>query len=60
MDEYDMFIVPKGFDYSKFDPAWLKHYTDALLTKIAENKYMRDNIVQILKKIWLTQKITHI
>ncbi len=55
-----MFIVPKGFDYSKFDPAWLKHYTDALLTKIAENKYMRDNIVQILKKIWLTQKITHI
>lgn len=48
-DEYDMFIDPECFDYSKFDPVWLKHYSDKTIQKMAENENMRINIVNILK-----------
>ncbi|MBM7614170.1 SIR2 family protein [Alkaliphilus hydrothermalis] len=50
VDEYDMFIDPNCFDYSKFDPVWLKRYSDELLMKISENKHMRNNILKILKE----------
>lgn len=49
VDEYDLFIDPEGFDYSKFDPVWLKHYSDETIQKMAENENMRINIVNILK-----------
>lgn len=49
VDEYDMFIDPEGFDYSKFDPVWLKYYSDETIQKMAENENMRIKIVNILK-----------
>lgn len=56
VDEYDMFIDPDGFDYAKFDPVWLKRYSDDLLMKISENKYMRNNILKILKERIINSK----
>lgn len=49
-DEYDLFVDPEAFDYDKFSPSWLKKYSDELLEKIADNKYMRSNIIEVLKE----------
>ena len=48
--EYDMFIDPENFDYSKFDTVWLKRYSDDLLDKMSKNRHMRNNIIKILKE----------
>jgi len=56
VDEYDMFIEPDTFDYTKFEPEWLKRYSDELLTKISENDYMRNKILEVLKEKLLGSK----
>lgn len=50
VDEYDMFVEPESFDYSKFKPEWLKSYPEELLNKISENNHMRKNILAALKE----------
>lgn len=50
VDEYDMFVDPNSFDYSKFKLYWLKKYPDELLMKISENKYMHDSISKCIKQ----------
>lgn len=49
-DEYDLFIDPEQFDYSKFRPTWLKHYRVNLLEKISQNEYMRPHVISDLKE----------
>lgn len=49
-DEYDLFVDPEAFDYDKLSPSWLKNYSDELLEKIADNKYMRSHIIEVLKE----------
>jgi len=50
VDEYDMFVDPNSFDYSKFKLYWLKKYPDELFMKIYENKYMHDSISKCIKQ----------
>lgn len=49
-DEYDLFVDPENFDYSKFKPVWLKHYSDSILDEMSKNTVMHSNIVSILKE----------
>lgn len=56
VDEYDMFIEPNTFDYSKFKPWWLKNYPEKLIKKMVENSHMREKILKILKKSLMDSK----
>lgn len=49
-DEYDLFVGPESYDYEKLNLSWLKHYSDEVLQKMAENKYMRPHIINALKE----------
>lgn len=49
-DEYDLFVDPENFDYSKLKPVWLKHYSDPILDDMSKNTVMHSNIVNILKE----------
>jgi hypothetical protein len=49
-DEYDLFVDPEGFDYSKLKPVWLKRYSGPLLDDMSKNNVMHSNIVSILKE----------
>ncbi|SMF20813.1 NAD-dependent protein deacetylases, SIR2 family [Paenibacillus barengoltzii] len=49
-DEYDMFVSPESFDFTKFRPSWLKNYDDVLLGKIAQNEHMRPHVIDMLKE----------
>lgn len=49
-DEYDLFVGPEFFDFTKFRPAWLKNYSDNLLDKIAQNEHIRPHIIEVLKE----------
>ncbi|WP_028594645.1 SIR2 family protein [Paenibacillus assamensis] len=49
-EEYDMFLEPESFDYNSFEPRWLKTYSDKLLEKMSQNKFMRPHIVENLKE----------
>ncbi|MGR6342640.1 SIR2 family protein [Priestia megaterium] len=50
IDEYDLFVDPKNFNYENFNPTWLKEYSKTLLKKISENDDMRSPIIKILKE----------
>lgn len=50
IDEYDFFVDPETFDYKKFNPSWLINYSDRLLEKISQNKYMRPHVIKTLKE----------
>lgn len=43
-DMFDFFYLYNQFDFSKFDVSWLLHSPTAVLTAIARNKSVRDNI----------------
>ncbi|WP_079708736.1 hypothetical protein [Paraliobacillus ryukyuensis] len=49
-DEYDFFVDPENFDYKKFIPSWLKNYNEKLLSEIDGNKYMKNQVIEILKE----------
>ncbi|MNW41525.1 hypothetical protein D3C74_186670 [compost metagenome] len=49
-EEYDMFVDPANFDYSMFRASWLHRYSEELLTKIANNQFMRGPIIELLKE----------
>jgi hypothetical protein len=48
-DEYDFFVDPLHFDYTKFKVVWLRMYSHNLLIKISNNEKMKQNIVPMLK-----------
>lgn len=50
-DEYELFVDPESFDYDKFNPSWLKNYSDDLLEKMAENEHMRPHIIKVLRSV---------
>lgn len=55
-DEYDLFIDPEHFDYSKFKATWLKKYPDDLLEKIARNSFMHPHVIEVLKERIINSK----
>ncbi|MEH7176214.1 SIR2 family protein [Priestia megaterium] len=50
IDEYDFFVNPKSFDYEKFNPIWLKRYSNSLIEDISKNEDMRPHVIEILKE----------
>jgi len=50
VNEYDFFVSPQSFDYEKFNPIWLKSYSDSLLENISKNDDMRPHILKALKE----------
>ncbi|NRS46428.1 SIR2 family protein [Brevibacillus sp. HB2.2] len=49
-DEYDFFVDPMSFNFTKFRLKWLKDYSEEVLERIAENESIRIPIVKMLKE----------